>query len=283
MKAVGVIARLTFHEARRSRILLAALLLSVLFLVVYGLGINFIITEVRLEARGGRGVGTLEEKEILNFLTMAGLYVVNFLALIMTVLTSVATISSEIASGTVQTLASKPVRRWHIVLGKWLGYCIMISLYVLFLGGGVLSIVYLLTDYSPPDLLAGISLIWLNAMVILCLSFLGGSLLSTLTNGVLVFGLFGIAFVGGWIEQIGSVLQNQTAITIGIVTSLLLPTEALWKRAAYHMQSTLVTAMGGFSPFSAGSVPSVLMVDYAVLYGLIALALTVYAFGRRDL
>ena len=64
-------------------------------------------------------VGT---REIYNFLAMAGLYVVNFLVVMMTVLTSVDTLAGEIASGTMQAVATKPLRRFEIVLGKWLGF-----------------------------------------------------------------------------------------------------------------------------------------------------------------
>jgi hypothetical protein len=51
----------------------------------------------------------------------------------------------------------------------------------------------------------------------------GGALFSTLTNGGMVFGLFSVAFIGGWIEQFGAFLSNQTAINIGIIASLLPP------------------------------------------------------------
>jgi ABC-type transport system involved in multi-copper enzyme maturation permease subunit len=283
LRSVWVIARLTFHEARRSRILLAAIVLSTLFLIVYALGINFIYIEVTREARVGGGPVFIQQREVLNFLTIAGLYVVNFLAVMMTVLTSVATVSGEISSGTIHTLASKPVNRWNILFGKWVGYACMLSLYVLLLGGGVLGIVFLISRYSPPNIPVALSMILLNTLMLLSLSLLGGSILSTLTNGVLLFGLFGIAFVGGWIEQIGSLLQNQTAVTVGIITSLMLPSEALWKRAAFSLQSPLVSALGGFTPFTSTSVPSPLMVGYAVLFGLAALLLAVLAFSRRDL
>jgi hypothetical protein len=66
------------------------------------------------------------------------------------------------------------------------------------------------------------------------------------------------------------------------VCSLILPSEALWKRAAYEMQSPLVAALG-VSPFSAASVPSPLMVVYALLYAALALGLAVRLFSRRDL
>ena len=105
---------------------------------------------------------------------------------------------------------------------------------------------------------------------------------STLANGVMVFGLYGIAFIGGWVEQIGSFLHNQTTIYIGIISSLIIPSEALWKRAAFEMQSPLL-GVTGFSPFSAPSVPSPIMIWYAGLYTLVALALAIHKFNRRDL
>lgn len=105
---------------------------------------------------------------------------------------------------------------------------------------------------------------------------------STLANGVMVFGLYGIAFLGGWIEQIGSFIENQTAVNIGIISSLIIPSEALWKRAAYEMESPLVRALG-FSPFSAPTVPSPAMVGYAIVYAILALILAIHQFNRRDL
>ena len=277
------IARLTFLEAARRKILLAALLLGLLFLIIYGLGFHFLIVETE-KSVGNNNL--LQLNEIRNFLLMAGMFVVNFLTSIMIVLTSVDTLSGEISSGTIQTLASKPIRRWEIIMGKWLGFAGMLTLYLLLMGGGVMVIVFLRTGYTAPHPLRALELIWLNALVLLSFSILGGTTLSTLANGVLVFGLYGIAFLGGWIEQIGSFLPNQaashTAVNIGIITSLIMPSEALWKRAAHELQSPLVAALG-FSPFSSAYYPSLLMVAYAVLYTIIALTLAVLLFNQRDL
>jgi Cu-processing system permease protein len=276
------IARLTFHEAARRKILLAALLLGLLFLIIYGLGFHYIMIDVEKNMEGRQ----LVTNEIRNFLLLAGLYVVNALTAMMTVLTSVDTLSGEISSGTVHTLLAKPVRRWEIVMGKWLGFAGMLTLYLLLMGGGVMGLIYLRSAYLPPAPLAALSLLWLNAMLLLSVSLLGGTSLSTLANGVLVFGLYGIAFIGGWIEQIGSFIPNssasQTAINIGILTSLIMPSEALWKRAAHGLQSPLAAATG-FSPFTTTIYPSGIMVAYAVAYVVIACALAVYLFKKRDL
>jgi Cu-processing system permease protein len=274
-----VIARLTFREASRRWILWMALLLGVVFLVVYAIGFNEIHKDVM---RRAGDVALVERSEFYNFMVMAGLYVVNFLTVIMAVLTSVDTLSGEIASGTIHTLVSKPLQRREIVLGKWMGFAAMLLLYLLLMAGGVLGSGYLLAGYLPSNALLGLGLMAFNVLLLLSVSLMGGAVLSTLANGALVFGLYGLAFIGGWIEQFGSLLQNQAAIKIGILCSLILPSEALWKRAAYEMQSPLVAALG-VSPFSAASVPSPLMVAYAALYAALALGLAVRMFSRRDL
>ncbi len=274
-----VIARLTFFEASRRMILWIALFMGVAFLVLYGLGLRQPLQQL---GQGNSLRHTAQLRVLSSFMLMAGLYVVNFLTVIMSVLTSVDTIAGEIASGTIHTVLAKPLRRWEVVLGKWIGFSLMLALYVLLMAGGVVAVTYYFSGYTPPNLLPGIALMWLNGTLLLSVSLAGGAYLSTLANGVLVFGLYGIAFIGGWIEHIGSFIKNSTAINIGIVSSLLFPSESIWRRAAYEMQSPLIQSLG-VSPFSASSVPSTLMVVYAVFYIMLALALAMFRFGRRDL
>ena len=278
-----VIARLTFKEAARRKILLAALVLGIIFLIVFGVGYHLVVQELE---KSPFGPTVIQRNEIQGFLYSAGLYVVNFLIVMMTVLTSVDTISGEIQSGTIHTLIAKPIRRWEILIGKFLGFTVMITLYMLLMAGGITLFVFLRSDYIANNPFAAMSLIWLNALVLLSVSLLGGTFLSTLANGVLVFGLFGIAFIGGWIEQIGSFLpQASTKLAttnIGIITSLILPSEALWKRAAFEIQSPLTSSLG-MSPFVARTVPSPMMIVYAVLFLLVITGFAVHQFGRRDL
>jgi ABC-type transport system involved in multi-copper enzyme maturation permease subunit len=164
-----------------------------------------------------------------------------------------------------------------------LGFAILLTLYLGLLGGGVIFLIWRISGYSPVNVIPGLFYLWLNAVLMVSVSLMGGAALSTLTNGVLVFGLFGIAFVGGWIEQIGSFIENQTAVNIGILSSLIMPSEALWKRLAFEMQSPLASTLGGVTPFSSGSVPSEAMIAYAVIYTITALLLAIRIFSRRDL
>ena len=272
-----VIARLTFREAARRWILWVALIMGALFLIVYSIGYHEIYKEIVRE-----GTNRLQTNEFANFLQMAGLYAVNFLSLIIAVLTSVDTLAGEINSGTIHTLVSKPIRRWQIVIGKWLGFSGMLSLYLLLMAGGVIMAGYLISGNIAHNIPSGLFLMWINIILVLSLSICGGAILSTLANGVLAFGLYGIAFIGGWVEQFGALMKNPTAVNIGIITSLIMPSEALWKRAVYEMQSPLAAAFG-LTPFSSISTPSPLMVIYAGFYTAIAITLAIRFFNQRDL
>ena len=108
------IASLTIREAQRRKILWAALLMGGLFLAVFGIGLHLIWRE--MTAAGPLGSPEMLDAP-LNFLTMAGLYVTNFLVVIMAVLISVASISGEIESHLVDVLVTKPMSRLDLILG----------------------------------------------------------------------------------------------------------------------------------------------------------------------
>ena len=273
-----VIVRLTAREVQRRKLLWVALALGFVFVALFAVGFHF----VHQEAIGQVAMGRSELHIFVNFFLTAGLYVVNFLSVMMAVLTSVGTVSGEIASHTIQSLATKPVHRWEILMGKWTAYAGMLAVYMACLSGGLLLVVYLIADYTPQNWLGTIGFLALEGWVILAVAFLGGTFLSTVANGVLAFMLYGIAFVGGWVEQIGSLMQNEAAVNIGIVTSLLLPSEALWRRAAYLMQPALIRSLPA-NPFGTASVPSPAMVVYAGLYIVVVLTVALWVFGRRDL
>lgn len=284
MRSIGVLARMTFQEAIRRRIVLAGLVLGVLFLIVFSIGFRMISTEIARETtqEGGTAYRNIMQAEMANFLLMAGLYAVTFLSVAMGALLGADTLAGEINSGSIQTIVTKPVRRSDVVFGKWLGFAGLLGLYALLMSGGVVLIVFLQSDYLPRNMLTGLPLIYLESLLVMTISLAGSSAMPALATGAMVFGLYGLAFLGGWIEQIGSVLSNPTAVQIGIVTSLIIPTEALWRRAAYEMQSPLASSLG-LSPFGAFSVPSLLMVAYAIVYLAGVLTIAVNTFKHRDI
>jgi ABC-type transport system involved in multi-copper enzyme maturation permease subunit len=277
-----VIARLTFLEAMRRRILLAALVLGILFLIVYGIGFYYIHTEAMPDQTGPTSV--LVRNQIYNFLLMAGLFAINFLTLAMGALVSADTLAGEIGSGAIQTIVTKPVRRVEIVLGKWLGFTILIGLYLLLMLSGIMSIVYAIAGYVAPNIWRGAPIIYLETVIVMTITLACSSTFSTLATGGIVFGLYGLAFIGGFVEQIGALLKNQTAINLGIVSSLIMPSEALLRRAGYEMTTPVAQSLGiGGGPLVIVSVPSMLMVAYGAAYLVVMLLIAFRQFNRRDL
>jgi Cu-processing system permease protein len=278
MNSILVITRLTFQEALRKKIVLAALLLGIAFLVIFNLGFYFIQRDFTANTYSPP---ERVRNEAYNFLALAGMYVVNFLCVAISALITADSLAGEIQSGTIQATVTKPIRRSSVVIGKWLGHAILLMLYLLLMGGGVLLSVRLLVGYATPNWLIGLGLVFFNSLIIMTLTLAFSSSISTLATGGAVFGAFGLAFIGGWVERIGSLLKNQTAIDLGILSSLLLPSEALWNKAAGLMTSPLANLT--VTPFSSASQPSPLMIGYSVIYLLVTLAIAIHRFGKRDL
>src|SRR6266478_4495840 len=211
-----------------------------------------------------------------------GFYAVDLLAVVMTILTSVDTLSGEMASGTIQAIATKPISRWQILLGKWMGFAGMVAAYVAAMFGGVTAVGYFIGGVLPQHTISGALLVFLECLLVLTVTFLCGTRFSTLTNGVIVLGLHGLAFIGGWIEQIGSLTSSPRLVTVGVVSSLLMPSESLWRRASYELQPAITRSLQ-FGPFATSSAPSHAMIVYASFYLLVALSIAIYHFNHRDL
>ena len=210
--------------------------------------------------------------QILSGMLMIGLYTVDLLLVVMTILTSVDTIAGEIISGTIHAIATKPVARWQVLVGKWMGFIGMLAIYVALMFGGTIAEAHWIGGVIPQNPVTGAALVFLECVLALTVTFMFGTWFSTLTNGVIVLGLHGLAFLGGWLEQMSGFAEGSRLVTLGIVSSLVMPSEAIWRRAAFEMESPLAGSLQ-FSPFADVSVPSwAVMIGYAAVYLLGALA-----------
>ena len=274
---VWIMAAVTFREAARRKILWAAMLAGGAFLTLFAAGMHFQAKDlVRYN------VPPFIRYQVQSSILQVGFYAADVLAVLLTVLTSVDTLSGEIASGTIHAIATKPVARWEILVGKWIGFASMVAVYVAVMFAGVAIVGRVVTGIVTPRILLGGALVYLECLLVLTMTVMCGTWFSTLTNGVIVIGLHALAFIGGWIEQIAALTNSPHLVTVGIVSSLLMPSEALWHRASFEMQSSFARTLQ-FTPFVNASAPSLTMVGYAVLYLTIAFATAIHHFRERDL
>src|SRR5260221_10088083 len=233
-RGVLILAHLTFAEARRRRILAAALILGSAFVALFAVGLHFIALDVRAK------VPFRQQATVLSFVVMAALYASNFLIVMTSVLVAVDTLAGEIGSGVVETLCTKPVSRAAIALGKWLGCWALLAVYTSVLFGGVLLVARLLVGYTPPNAARGFALILLEGTVLLTLALPGGTRLSTLPHGITLFRLSGLPFIRGMLEQVWGLARDSSVRYICNAGSLLLPSQALWHPASHYKQPPIV-------------------------------------------
>src|SRR5215216_6590782 len=156
------IARFTLLEAVSRRLVLAGVLISLGYLGLFTLGFHFaydraLETSVSLEARLSLGIA-------FAMLTLFGVYVVNYLASFLALFLSVGAISAEIDAGTLHAVLARPLERADYVLGRWLGYAILIAAYVVAMTVLVLLVARLIAGYEVPDPSRALALMLLEAI-----------------------------------------------------------------------------------------------------------------------
>ena len=273
MREVLTIASLTWREASRQRILPICFALGLLFLVLYAFFANSIPS---------LPTNLIVRREFSKVLLSIGLYAVSWLSGMTIVVASADSLPGEISTGVLQTIASKPIARWKIFVGKWLAFASIAACYIAFMALGCCLAVYELSDYWPRYYLRGYALIWLESLLLMTITFAVGVRVSTLAAGATAIGLHGITFLGGWMEVSVGLLEGSGSKWVGLVTSLILPSEALWRRAAYEIQRPILLGLGAH-PFDSATVPSGLMIAYALLYIGVLFAWGLRGFARRDL
>lgn len=290
MRNVLLIAELSLREATRKRLVSVLLVLSALFLGFFLFGVYRLeltldqrSVDAGLDGRSPTGAANLP----VMFSALFGMYLVYFLGSLMGVLSTVGAVSGDIENGVMQSVIARPVSRAQLVAGRWLGFTAVNVAYVALLAAGLLGGVRLITGYTPPEALPAAALLLLAVTVLTSLTVLGSTLFTTLANGIGVFVLYGVGFTGGILSAIGTLADTPTLTTLGRVANALMPTNALWLGASYHLQPEIMRQVGevsrGANPFTSSVPVDPLLVVWAAALAGLGLAGAMWRFSRRDL
>lgn len=283
------IVRLTFREAYRKKIFLLTLLLSLAFLILYGLGFHYVAQDLnRMKAHGGQQL--VVQQLLGNQLLGAGYYFASFLMALLSLLVSVGSIASEIENGLLHAIVSKPIKRRDIVLGKYLGYSLIMVFYALALFTGILLInlhynAGALTLLTLPAGIFAALIFLLQPLVLLGVALVFSTMFRTMAAGIVAVMLYGLGTVGGFLEQIGNLIAKTTLINTGILISLVIPTDALFRKLLFVITGNATNPLSSLSagPFGVSVPPSNAMLVYTCFYILACIGLAVYNFSRKDL
>ena len=288
MRAVPVIALYALRESLRRRVFAVVLVLTLVFLGLYGLGTEQAFDEVReLEGPGGATQAGVDTTVVVGA-TLFGLsmFATLFLGTVLAVFLTLGVVGGDAERGLLQPLVVRPVGRAALLLGRWAGAAAVCAPYVLLVYLGAALLTRWAGGYWP-DRVLGPGLGLAAAVCILAaLSLLGSIYLSSTANGIAVFMVFGAGLVSGLLGQIGEALDSETLETVARVASWILPFEALYQAGL----AAITADTSGFTrfavqlgPFGGAQQGGALLWPWALAYLLGVGALAVAGFRRRDL
>jgi Cu-processing system permease protein len=287
VSAAYAIARLGLQEAVRRRVFLIVALLTVAYLVLYGLGTWQAFEELDPDTKSFRGVRGVEAG-IIAGATLLGLNMFGtlFLGTILAVFLTLATVRGDAERGLLQPLLVRPVSRRTLLLARFASAALVCGAYVIAVFVIAAGITWWFGGWWP-DRLVEPALALAGSVAIVCaLSLAGSVFLSATANGIAVFMIFGAGLVAGLLGQIGEALRSDTLSTVSITASWILPFEALYQSALGALTADTVglTRLAiDLGPFGGAVDFGPLLWPWALVYLLLVGALALWAFARRDL
>ena len=284
-RTVLVIAALTLQEAVRRRVLRALLALTVALLAVTAAGFPALDAAEADDGGLTSGEGRLVAGIVLN-LVMFGLSLVAALG---TAFLAGPTLAGEAESGIALAVLARPVHRWAVLLGKWLGLVVFGGGFVTLAGSAQLLVVLATVGYWPPHPATGLALLAAQTAVLLTLGVLLSTVMSPMASGVTAVGLFGATWIAGVVGGLGIAFTSDAVAAVGSVSRMLLPTDGLWRGAMNAFQDPVALAQFG-GPAIEGGVPflsdaplTAAYLVWVVVWVVLVLGLAAVSFGRRDL
>jgi ABC-type transport system involved in multi-copper enzyme maturation permease subunit len=289
---VLVIARLTLLEALRRRILRALIVLTVVIVVLTGLGFGAIVDNAR------HGVRPAPELEILaatSQLLILVAFMFSFVLAMTAAFLGSPAISADLESGVLLAIAARPIRRAEILVGKWLGLGVIAGGYAVVAGLLEIWVVNLTSGYMPPEPLVATLYLAAQATVLLSVSVLLSTRLPPIAGGAVAVVLFGLSWITGILVNVADFLNLDALARTLEGARYLLPLDGLWRGTEFALEPQailLLVQSGGESraarivansPFYAASGPPPSFMLYVALWTVVVLSLAIVSFRRREI
>jgi ABC-type transport system involved in multi-copper enzyme maturation permease subunit len=280
MNPTFTIAALTIKEAVRRRLLLAFVAITVFIVGLSAWGFDRLSHATSLTS----GETNLAVPQALILFMFMFSFV---LALSASAIAS-PTISSEVESGVLMTIVTRPVRRSEVLTGKWLGLATLLAGYA----GGVCALEFGVVDWAsgfvPPNPVLVTVYLFAEGALLLTLALFLSTRVPVIAAGVIGVAVFGAGWLAGVVGTLGSALNVAGLRTVGQVGRLLLPTDGLWHAAIYYLQPPSLIAQhlaegGRQDPFYAQGRPSWAYLLWVACWFLIVLIAAMASFERREL
>lgn len=276
----------TLKEAIRKKTFIVMSVITVLYLVFWAAILHYF----QSSDFGGRNAGFRPLASIL--LTQTGLQFSSMLVCLLTIVLGAGAIASELESGMVHAILSRPLSRGEYLLGKLAGLSVLIAACATALFAAILLIGHAysldtITALSFAQIFKGWVVYTLVPLILLCLTLYGSITLKVVPNGLLMIFIYLLGNIGGMVEMIGNYINSKAVNSTGIFLSLVSPFHTLYSTAERILLPSSGLAgevmRGAAGLTGSGQPASPAMFVYIAIYTLGFLALAARKFGRIDL
>ncbi len=279
----------SLKEALRKKVILLIAILTVIYLVILTL-----ITYYVCKNQVSFGKSTVNLYIVAStFISILGFYFSSMLVAFLTIMVSVGSVSSEIESGVLHSIITRPLKRSSYILGKYLGIAILIVSYSILLYLALILIYWVITPnfigtFSTGMILKGLFFFILEPLAILSLSVFSSTSFKTLGSGIFVIAIYILGLLGSIFEQVGVLISNDVINSLGILSSLISPFDVIYR----ELIGNFFSGTGFTNPFinlfssgniSSGATPSSWMLLYVFIYISGLILLSIRKFRKRDI
>jgi len=273
------------RESLRRKMFAVVLVLTALFLGLYGWGVDAAFKDAANFA--GPGQESLDPKALTGA-TVFGLamFAILFLGGVLSVFLTLNVVRGDAEAGLLQPLVVRPVGRAQLLLARFAGAALVCVVYVLLVYFAAVGI----TDWAGswvPDRVVAPGLEVAGAVVIVAALALAGSVfLAPIANGIGTLMIFGAGLLTGLLGEIGRAIDSPTLRHISRIAWWFLPFDALYEDALHRLTvdtsgfAAFVLKLGPFGGSEHARGP---LLGWAAAYLVLVVGLALVAFSRRDL
>jgi ABC-type transport system involved in multi-copper enzyme maturation permease subunit len=266
MMRILAVARNTFREAARNKVMYSLLFFAVLLIV------------------SALALGELSVHEERRMIRDVGLYGIDVFSVLIAIFVGVNLLYKELALKTVYTILPKPIARWEFVLGKWLGVMALLVAQIAVMGvvlaltllvsGGASDTASTALDSALPKALW---MFLMNVTIVTSVAMLFSSFTSPFLSGLFSLGVFVVGRQVPDLQQLAERIGGGGGRVLSAAAAVL-PNLHLFTPSGTIVGADRVSVHGQFvGPAYLGSVTA-----YAIGYSALVLGLAILIFRRRD-
>ncbi len=181
------IAKNTFKEAIRDKLLYAILFFALAMLFVSLL------------------LGELSFGQAIRITKDLGLTSISIFGIAIAIFTGVSLVHKEIDKRTLYTIISKPIHRYHFILGKYFGMLFTASVQIVILSIIFIGLVFIQQQYVELALFKAIFLYWIEICLITSIALFFSSFTTPFFSGIFTFSIF---IIGRLMPDVEMILQK---------------------------------------------------------------------------